>query len=452
MMEIKKLLLVLVLTLTSTFLYAQKEIHGTVTDTNGEPIIGASVIPNSGGGAVTDLDGNFTLKVKEGDVLKISYVGFVTQNVKVGSDSNIKVVMKEDNQSLNEVVVIGYGTVKKRDLTAAVSKMDAKAIADRPLARAEQALQGQLAGVQVRTVTAEPGADIQIRVRGAASVNASSDPLYVVDGVPMTTISGLNPSDIQSIEVLKDAASAAIYGSRGSNGVVIVTTKKGKNGKPTVTFNGSVGFQTPEKKLDLMSATEWMEFRTKWNDANYLQRCETLGVTGASIMDDSATRLANVGVASGTTSSYLYINDDRWFQYMSQEMRDTHTYEDGTGTLDLLDWQDKCFRTALIQDYNVNVSGGTDNVQYLVSGGFMDQKGIVVGTDYQRYTFRANIDSKINKYISVGASLAPTYIITNGAGSANGKDTELHHILASTPVSESGVGYMTNVEPNTKYN
>lgn len=138
------------------------------------------------------------------------------------------------------------------------------------MARPETALQGQLAGVTVRTTTGEPGADMQIRVRGAASVNANSDPLYVVDGVPMTTLSGINPADIASIEVLKDAASAAIYGSRGSNGVVIVTTQKGKTGKPKVSFNASVGFQTLEKKIDLLSATEWMEFRTRWNDAYYL--------------------------------------------------------------------------------------------------------------------------------------------------------------------------------------
>ncbi|MCI1246575.1 MAG: TonB-dependent receptor [Prevotella sp.] len=447
----KRLPLTLLLCLLCTICFAQNAIHGKVLDSSGEPIIGASVINGTNGGTVTDINGDFTVNANSGDELKISYVGFNSQTIKVGNQNNLKITLKEDNHALNEVVVIGYGSVKKRDLTAAVSKMDGKSIADRPLARAEQALQGQLAGVQVRTVSGEPGADLQIRVRGAASVNASSDPLYVVDGVPMTTINGLNPSDIQSIEVLKDAASAAIYGSRGSNGVVIVTTKRGKNGKPTVSFNGSVGFQRPEKKLDLMSSRDWMEFRTKWNDTNYLSRCKTLGITGASIKDNTATRLANVGVAANSKDAYMYANDDRWFQYLGKDIQDSHSFASDAGPLDLLDWQDKCFRSAIVEDYDVNVSGGTDNVNYLVSGGYMKQDGIVIGTDFQRFTFRANIDTKINKYISIGATLAPTYISTNGTGAANGKDSQMHHILDSCPVSEPGVGYMTNVQPNERY-
>ena len=431
-----------------------KTVSGTVLDKAGDTVIGASVVvKGTANGTITDLDGNFTLQNVPADgTIQISFVGYKTLDIAVKGQAAIKAVLEEDTETLDEVVVVGYGTMKKRNLTTAVSRMDDKTIADRPLARAEQALQGQLAGVQARTVTGEPGSDLQIRVRGAASINASSDPLYVVDGVPMSTISNLNPADIQSIEVLKDAASAAIYGSRGSNGVVIVSTKRGKNGKPTVSFNGSVGFQSPEKKLDLLSATEWMEFHTKWTDATYLNRCNALGVTGASISDPSSVRLANVGVAAGTSGSYTYINDDRWFQYLGKDMQESHTYDTNGGTLDLLDWQDQCMRSAMMQNYNLSVSGGTDNVSYLISGGYMTQDGLIVGTDYNRFTFRANIDAKINKYVSVGANLAPTYVTTNGAGQANGKDSRLHHILASTPVSEPGVGYMTNVQPNAKYN
>lgn len=199
--------------------------------------------------------------------------------------------------------------------------MDSKGIENRPLARAETALQGQLAGVQVRTTTGEPGADLQIRVRGAASVNASSDPLYVVDGVPMSTLSGINPSDIQSIEVLKDAASAAIYGSRGSNGVVMVTTKTGKSGKPKISFNASYGVQQQEKKMDLLSSTEWMEFKLKWLDANYLAQAKSKGVTNASIADSNETRLANLGIQAGTSASYNYAFDERWFKYLSKDIQ-----------------------------------------------------------------------------------------------------------------------------------
>ena len=428
--------------------FAQKTIHGTVVDTSGEPIIGASVVVGKGTGTVTDFDGKFTMTVAENATIKVSSIGYVTQSISVAGKTEFNITLKEDATTLDDVVVIGYGSVKKRNLTAAVSKMDDKGIKDRPLARAEQALQGQLAGVTVRTETGEPGADQKIRVRGAASVNASSDPLYVVDGVPMNTLSSINPGDIQSIEVLKDAASAAIYGSRGSNGVVIVTTKRGKDGKPTVTFDASVGWQSPEKKLDIMTSKEWMEYRIKWSDAQYLNQAKSKGVT-ASISDDNATRMQKLGL---TAANYNYILDDRWFQYVSPEIRNAHTYDANAGELDLLDWQDRAFRSALIQNYNVSVSGGTENLSYLVSGGYMKQDGLVVGTDYQRFTARANVESKINKYITVGLNLAPTYIIANNSGAANGKDSRIHHVLSSVPVSEKGVGYLTNVQPNTRYN
>lgn len=447
----KRIPFTLLMSLLCTFVFAQKQVQGTVKDSSGTPLIGVTVSVGNKNGAVTDVDGQFTItNVNASSVLKFTYVGYETQSVTVGDKTVIHVVMREDNTTLDELVVIGYGSVKKRTLTGAVSKMSDSGIKDRPLARAEQALQGQLAGVTVRTVTGEPGADQVIRVRGAASINASSDPLYVVDGVPMTTISSLNPSDIQSIEVLKDAASAAIYGSRGSNGVVIITTKRGKSGKPTVTFNGSVGYQSPEKKLDVMTATEWMEFKMRYNDQNYLNTAKNKGVTNASIKDDSETRMKNIG-GSMSAPNYNIINDDRWFQYLSEEIQQAHTYDANAGTLDLLDWQDEAFRSGMIQNYDVAVSGGTENLSYLVSGGYMKQDGIVTGTDYQRITLRANVESKINKYLTIGLNLAPTYIVSNNSGQANGKDSRIHHILSSTPVSDAGVGYLTNVQPNEKY-
>lgn len=445
---------ILLFWMTAVFAYGQvKNVKGQVFDTKGESVIGASVlVKGTTNGTITDMDGNFILSnVSDDAILQVSFVGYVTQDVPVAGKSEIKVTLSEDTETLDEVVVIGYGSVKKSTLTGAVSKMNSNSIKDRPMARAESALQGQLAGVTVRTTTGEPGADLQIRVRGAASVNANSDPLYVVDGVPMTTLSGLNPSDIASIEVLKDAASSAIYGSRGSNGVVIVSTKKGKDGKAKVSFNASFGFQTLEKKLDVLSATEWMEFRTRWNDANYLALAKDKGITGASIKDDSATRLANLGIEAGSAKAFEVVNDDRWFNYLSQDMRDSHTYTYNPEELSLLDWQDEFFRNGIVQDYSLNVSGGTDNTSYLFSGGYMNQEGIVTGTDYERFSFRANVESKINNYVNMGINLAPTYIVTNGSGRANGKDAQVHKALAATPVSEPGVGYMVNVEPNNLY-
>lgn len=447
------LLMLLLISCHLNILAQGKIITGVILDKTGETVIGASVlVKGTTNGTITDVDGNFTLNnVQENAVLQVSFVGYKTQDIALKGQGNVKVTLEEDTEVLDEVVVIGYGSVKKSTLTGAVAKMDTKGIQDRPLARPETALQGQLAGVTVRTTTGEPGADMQIRVRGAASVNANSDPLYVVDGVPMTTLSGINPADIASIEVLKDAASAAIYGSRGSNGVVIVTTQKGKTGKPKVSFNASVGFQTLEKKIDLLSATEWMEFRTRWNDAYYLSEAQKKGITNASIRDDNATRLANVGVKAGTDNAYLYILDDRWFNYLSQDMRDSHTYTPTSESLSLLDWQDEVYRTAIVQDYSLNVSGATDNVSYLFSGGYMNQEGLATGTGYKRFSFRANVESKINKYLSIGMNLAPTYIVTDGSGRANGKDSQAHKTLSSAPVSEPGVGYMTYVQPNGRY-
>ena len=447
------LLMLLLISCHLNILAQGKIITGVILDKTGETVIGASVlVKGTTNGTITDVDGNFTLNnVQENAVLQVSFVGYKTQDIALKGQSNVKVTLEEDTEVLDEVVVIGYGSVKKSTLTGAVAKMDTKGIQDRPLARPETALQGQLAGVTVRTTTGEPGADMQIRVRGAASVNANSDPLYVVDGVPMTTLSGINPADIASIEVLKDAASAAIYGSRGSNGVVIVTTQKGKTGKPKVSFNASVGFQTLEKKIDLLSATEWMEFRTRWNDAYYLSEAQKKGITNASIRDNNATRLANVGVKAGTDNAYLYILDDRWFNYLSQDMRDSHTYTPTSESLSLLDWQDEVYRTAIVQDYSLNVSGATDNVSYLFSGGYMNQEGLATGTGYKRFSFRANVESKINKYLSIGMNLAPTYIVTDGSGRANGKDSQAHKTLSSAPVSEPGVGYMTYVQPNGRY-
>lgn len=449
--RLSKPLFITLFLITVSALSAQvKNRSGVIIDNYNEPVIGASVVvEGTTNGSITDLDGNFTLSnVADNATLLISYIGYASQKISVNGQTNFRITLAEDETQLEEVVVIGYGSVKRSSLTSAVSKMDAKGIENRPLARAETALQGQLAGVTVRTTTGEPGADMQIRVRGAASVNASSDPLYVVDGVPITTLSGINPADIESIEVLKDAASSAIYGSRGSNGVVIVSTKKGKSGKPQISFNASYGIQSLEKKMDLLSSVEWMEFRTKWNDASYLAAAKTKGVE-ASIMDSNDQRLSKLGL---TAANYNYILDDRWFNYMSDGMRATHTYTPTSERLSLLDWQDDFYREAAIQEYNLSVSGGSENTKYMFSGGYLDQEGIATGTSYERAAFRANVESKINKYVSAGISIAPTYIKRDGSGRANGKDSRSHLVLASAPVSEPGVGYMTNVEPNDRYN
>ena len=419
---------------------------GKVIDINGVPVIGAAVmVPGTTNGATTDIDGHFTLRVAPGTQLEVSCIGYVTQ--RVAAAANMNIVLEEDTEMLEETVVIGYGSIKRSDLTSAVSKMDNKGIEDRPMARAEQALQGQLAGVSVRITNSEPGADPEIRVRGAASISAGNNPLYVIDGVPQTSMTGLNPNDIASIEVLKDAASSAIYGSRGSNGVVIVTTRTGQKGKPRVTYTGTVGLATLEKKMDTFSAVEWMEFAVKFMDHRYLLR-----YPNGNISDDNATRMANLGLTGPQRTGGNAINfDDRWFKYLSPEIQKAHTYHDDGTELSLLDWQDYAYSPAWQQTHNVSISGANDATKYLFSLGYMDQDGLSPASGYKRINLRTNVESKLNKWITVGLNLAPSFIINTGAGRGNGKDTRAHHVLTSPPVSDTGVGYNTQYYPNTTY-
>lgn len=452
----QKMLWTVVLVLVTQLTFAQAlTVKGKVKDSQGQALPGVSIlVQGTSKGTLTDVDGNFTISVPSSkSVLVCSFIGMVSQKIVVGNQLSQVITLSESSVMLNEVVSIGYGSVKKSSLTGAVSKLTAETLGERPIARVETALQGTMPGVEVRTTTGQPGQDIQIRVRGAASVNASSDPLYVVDGAPVSSLSGINPADISTIEVLKDAASTAIYGSRGSNGVVIVTTKIGKSsksGKPIISFDANYGTQTLERKMDLLSATEWMNFRIKYNDATYLAAAAAKGVTTASISDPSALRMTNIG---GTMASpnYNVVNDDRWFQYMNASTQSAHTYTATTDKLSLLDWQDSFFSSAPTQQYNVNVSGSTDNTRYMFSGGYLNQKGIATGTGFSRMSIRANIETQINKWLSAGLIIAPSYSTTVGGGLANGKDSYTHQTLSSTPVSEPGVGYTTNVNGNTRY-
>lgn len=427
--------------------YAQDLTKGKVLDASGIPVIGASVVEKGTlNGTMTDVDGNFELKVASGKTLEVSCIGYVTKTV--AAAANLNIVLDEDTEMLAETVVIGYGSVKKSDLTSAVSSMDNKSIEDRPMARAEQALQGQLAGVTVQVTNSEPGADPQIRVRGAASISAGSDPLYVIDGVPQNSMTGLNPNDIASIEVLKDAASSAIYGSRGSNGVIIVTTKSGQKGKPKVTFTASAGVSTLEKKMDIFSAVEWMEFAVRCMDAQYLKE-----FPGGKISDDNATRMANLKLTSPRRTGGSAVNfDDRWFKYLSPEMQASHTYSDPNNEeLSLLDWQAYAYSPAFQQNYNVSISGASETTKYMFSLGYLDQDGLSPASNYKRINLRTNVESKLNNWIKVGLNLAPSFIINTGAGQGNGKDSRAHHVLTSPPVSDHGVGYDTQYYPNNTY-
>lgn len=349
---------------------AGKTIKGVINDEQGETIIGASVIiKGEDTGTTSDMDGRFTLEAPEGAILVISYIGYHTQEVKVRKISLLRVVLKEDNQLLDEVVVVGYGTVKKSDLTGAVSGVSNRQYKNQPVQRVENILQGRTPGVEVTATSGMPGASMKVRVRGTTSINKSSDPLYVIDGIISSSgLDGINPSDIQSMEILKDASSTAIYGSRGSNGVILITTKQGSEGKAQVTFDASVGLSTVRKQYDLLNAYEY------------------------------ATAL----------------NDIRGSSTISAE--DLEAYKNGTKGIN---WTDLLTRTGITQDYRLAISGGNEKVKYLISGNVLDQEAITIMSDYKRYGIRANIDSEVKPWLTISAKLNASSLHKHNEGGAN---------------------------------
>lgn len=349
---------------------AGKTIKGVINDEQGETIIGASVIiKGEDTGTTSDMDGRFTLEAPDGAILVISYIGYHTQEVKVRKRSLLRVVLKEDNQLLDEVVVVGYGTVKKSDLTGAVSGVSNRQYKNQPVQRVENILQGRTPGVEVTATSGMPGASMKVRVRGTTSINKSSDPLYVIDGIISSSgLDGINPSDIQSMEILKDASSTAIYGSRGSNGVILITTKQGSEGKAQVTFDASVGLSTVRKQYDLLNAYEY------------------------------ATAL----------------NDIRGSSTISAE--DLEAYKNGTKGIN---WTDLLTRTGITQDYRLAISGGNEKVKYLISGNVLDQEAITIMSDYKRYGIRANIDSEVKPWLTISAKLNASSLHKHNEGGAN---------------------------------
>lgn len=428
---LKPSFVVLFLVIAEIVFAQSKSISGTIVDSAGESIIGANVmVKGTTNGTITDIDGNFTLSVPNTvKSLEISFIGYETAIVTIPQTNQVKVTLKESTIVLNEVVAIGYGVQKKGSVTGSIAKVNAEKLGDRPISDVSSALQGQMAGVEIRTTSGEPGKDIQIRVRGAASINADSDPLYVVDGIPVDNLNSLNPSDIESIEVLKDASSSAIYGSRGANGVVLVTTKKGKEGKIKVEFSANVGLQQMERKMDVLSAKEWIDFKSYYNNTNYVQK---YAGKGATINDDWNTRKAIIGGID-----YNSMLDSRWS-------------EPDYGGLRLIDWQDEFYRTALMQDYQISVSGGTEKTNYRFSVGYLDQQGIATGTNFSRLNLRTNIESQLSNRIKVGLIIAPTVSWANG-GRVDGKDSQSHITLSASPVTEPEAGVYTGAEPYERY-
>lgn len=344
---------------------AQKTtISGLVVDQKNESLIGVSVlVKGTKTGTVTDFNGKFSLEASASDVLVFSYVGMNSQEVIVGNSKNIKVVMQDNSKALEEVVVVGYGSVKRKDLTTAVSTVSTKDIAERPIISAAAAIQGKAAGVTVMQPSGEPGAGMVVRVRGNTSITASNDPLYVVDGVPMTEINFLSPNDIESMQILKDASSAAIYGSRASNGVVLITTKLGSKGEAKISFNAHAGVTQVVKQIQSL------------NTAQYKALMDEIGA---------------VTLPDGLT--------------------------------DQTDWFKETYRTGVTQDYQLSISNATDKMRYFVSGGYTNESGVIPVAYYKRYNVRANLENQIRSWFKLSTNLAYSDYTANGIISGTGSN------------------------------
>ncbi|RHJ51632.1 TonB-dependent receptor [Bacteroides sp. AM10-21B] len=390
-----------------------KTITGRVVDQTGEPIIGASVVvKGTTNGIITDVDGNYTLSdVPEEGTISFSYIGYKTAEFKADNRDLAKIILKEDNELLDEVVVVGYGVQRKRDVTTSISSMKASELAV-PVSSVDQALVGKMTGVQVTQPNGVPGGGLSIKVRGSGSITAGTDPLYVIDGFPMSSDAGngagqsvsplstINMNDIESIEVLKDASAAAIYGSRGANGVVIITTKKGKEGKdlkPTVQYDGYVGFQQRTKKIDMLDAYDYAKLSYDGHNNAYLDLLESKGIQG-SITDTNDERNAKLGKKPGTINQ-AYLLPPEIMPYINGETGLTNT-----------DWQDEVMRTALTHSHNLSLSGGNSSTRYFISGNYMKEEGIVIGSEFEQMGARGKVDTSYKRF-AFGANLSFNYSV-----------------------------------------
>ena len=430
---------------------AEWQLTGRVVSQSNEGLPGVTVVlKGTTVGTTTGADGNFTLSVPErAGTLVFSYIGFQTKEQSFSESGTLTIKLTEDTKSLDEVVVVGYGTQKKADVTGAIATLDASKLEERPILRVDQALVGTLAGVNVQQNTGLPGRGFNVQVRGNGSITANNQPLYVIDGFPLegtspngngnyatgSPLDNINPNDIQSIEVLKDAAAAAIYGSRAANGVVLVTTKRGKTGKPQINFNLYGGVSQMAKKLDLLSPEEWVERSTEIINNNWVRSQPTTpGARPRLASQTTAERQAILGVNTINPSQMI---DDRWL------------LPDHAG-LDYIDWQDEIFRTGKVQNYQVSASGATNNVNYYLSGNYTDQEGIVIGVAYKRYSARANVEVKASDKLKFGLNISPSYAISKDPG-VEGKDNLAQKFITMVPVAESSAGVLTNYGDNPVY-
>lgn len=370
-------------------------LQGTVLDALNDPLPGCSVQKKGNkSGTITSIDGKFSISVKTGDILVFSFVGLKTQEIKVKDQKPLKITLEENSKVLDEVQIIGYGTIKKGNLTTSVSKVKADDIADFAISRLESSLDGQLAGVQVQQSTGQPGEAPYIRVRGVGSINADTNPLYVIDGMAIDDpdiIGNLNINDVESMEVLKDASAAAIYGSRGSNGVIIISTKKGKEGDAKIDLKMSWGLQKLTRSIDMLSGPEYLEARMEARPAEKDKLMELLP--------------------------------------------NAQTY----------DHIDYIMRTALRQNYQLSVRGGTKKVRYMASMNYMDQEGIVKNTSYKLLSGRATLQADAKEWLKIGVNLSPSYS-KKVDKRVDRKEGNIHRLLLAPTIQPTNSGVDGNPE------
>ena len=362
----KKIQFIICLSLFSLMLQAQNQfkVNGVVKDAvTNELMIGVSLfVPGTNTGTVTGINGDFTISVPLNATLRVSYIGYVTQEIKIEGPKNLTVLMVPETNLIDEVVVVGYSVEKKRDVLGAVSKVNSEELTKIPVASAQDALQGRVAGVEVSAQTGAPGAPISVRIRGASSISSSNDPLYIVDGIPVEgALSNLSPNDIDNITILKDASSAAIYGSRASNGVVLITTKSGNSGEAKVSYNTQFGFQTHGHLTPMATTSQYIQM---YNEA--------------ATNDNALSPLLQRPLLTGA--------------YLKSFPNVNHVAA--------------IFQIAPIQSHELSISGGNEKTTYLVSANYFNQVGIIKNTGYDRFSMRSNINSQVKEWLHVGLNVS----------------------------------------------
>lgn len=367
--------------------HAQSVVTGSVKDGSGEPIIGATIMEKgTSNGGVTDLDGNFSIKVGDHATLVVSYVGYERQEVPVAGKSTVNIVLTESDRTIDEVVVVGYGAIAKRSVSTAISTVKGDRIAGMPTSNVAQSLVGMSSGITLQQVNGEPGAAPAIRIRGAGSINSGNDPLYVIDGYPTTDselFNSISPTDIDDIQILKDAASSAIYGSKAGNGVIIVTTKSGRTGKSRVSFSTQIGVNQVQRYVDVLGSKDYLDMIT-----------------------EARTNNGTIGNFPGLL-----------------KLRESGDYAN-------TNWQDEIFRNALNYRANANVTGGNENVTYHFSVNYQNEDGILLNSYYRKVNVKGGFDARLNKYVKIGVGFSPTYTKKRAQQPAGGGTEDVTGVIA----------------------